>query len=114
MTRPDDRDLADIAELITGDRDARPAVGLRPIAGSPESGDGPLPDRQVCRRCLRSSAPAVTLTFDNGARRLHWCAEHASDADNYRESADRGDEQPPAPQADHSYMAELQREAYDH
>ena len=45
--------------------------------------------RQFCRTCLRSCVPAATLTFDDGARRLHWCADHASDADPYRESSDQ-------------------------
>lgn len=45
-------------------------------------------DRQFCRRGIHSAVPAVTLTFDNGARRLHWCAEHAADAEQYRGQAD--------------------------
>jgi len=44
--------------------------------------------RQFCRKCLTSCTPAVTLTFDNPTRRLHWCAEHTADADRYRDSAD--------------------------
>lgn len=43
--------------------------------------------RQTCRKCLRSCIPAVTLTFDGGARRLHWCEAHRADADRYREQA---------------------------
>lgn len=50
--------------------------------------------RQFCRTGAErgtnhSAVPAVTLTFDGGKRRLHWCAEHATDADAYRDSADR-------------------------
>jgi len=45
--------------------------------------------RQCCRKCLRSAVPAVTLTFRGGAGRLHWCADHADDADAYRAAADR-------------------------
>jgi len=47
------------------------------------------PKRQCCRKCLRSVVPAVTLTFRGGAGRLHWCAEHADDAERYRGSADQ-------------------------
>lgn len=45
--------------------------------------------RQFCRVCLASSVPAVTLTFDNGERRLHWCAEHIDDAERYRAHSDQ-------------------------
>jgi len=38
--------------------------------------------RQFCRAEMHSCTPAVTLTFDG--RRLHWCANHAADADRYR------------------------------
>ncbi len=44
--------------------------------------------RQFCRTGIHSAVPAVTLTFDGGTRRLHWCAEHTADADPYRASAD--------------------------
>ncbi len=40
--------------------------------------------RQFCRTGQHTCVPAVTLTFDDGARRLHWCAKHAADADAYR------------------------------
>jgi hypothetical protein len=43
---------------------------------------------QFCRKCVQKCIPAVTLTFGGGARRLHWCAEHAADADQYRAAAD--------------------------
>lgn len=43
---------------------------------------------QVCRQCLQTCIPAVTLTFGGGARRLHWCADHAFHADQYRATAD--------------------------
>jgi hypothetical protein len=43
--------------------------------------------RQFCRKGFHSCVPAVTLTFDGGARRLHWCAEHAADAEQYRDQA---------------------------
>ena len=39
--------------------------------------------RQVCRKCLKSCTPVVTLTFDGGTRRLHWCSDCASDAEKY-------------------------------
>jgi hypothetical protein len=42
--------------------------------------------RQFCRKGIHTCVPAVTLTFDNGARRLHWCAEHAGYADRYRQA----------------------------
>jgi hypothetical protein len=45
--------------------------------------------RQFCRTTIHDCAPAVTLTFDNGARRLHWCADHAADADRYRPHSDQ-------------------------
>lgn len=45
--------------------------------------------RAFCRKGQHICTPAVTLTFDNGARRLHWCTEHASDADAYRAHADQ-------------------------
>jgi hypothetical protein len=46
------------------------------------------PRRQFCRKSIHSAVPAVTLTFDGGTRRLHWCADHAADADRYRDQAD--------------------------
>lgn len=45
--------------------------------------------RQFCRKGIHTCTPAVTLTFRNGAGRLHWCAEHAADADQYRDQADK-------------------------
>lgn len=47
------------------------------------------PKRQLCRKCLHSCVPAVTLTFSDGARRLHWCAEHVNDAEVYRNGSDQ-------------------------
>lgn len=54
----------------------------------------PLPvKRQFCRKCTTtgrerpSCVPAVTLTFPETGGRLHWCAEHAADADRYRDQA---------------------------
>lgn len=47
--------------------------------------------RQFCRKSLHSCVPAVTLTFDDGTRRLHWCADHAEDAENYRADSDYAD-----------------------
>lgn len=41
------------------------------------------PQRQVCRKCLRSCIPAVTLTFDCDTRRLHWCSNCVIDAVKY-------------------------------
>lgn len=40
------------------------------------------PRRQFCRTCLTSKIPAFTLSF--GSSRLHWCAEHVSDGEQYR------------------------------
>ena len=40
--------------------------------------------RQFCRKTIHTCIPAVTLTFGGGTRRLHWCAEHANDAERYR------------------------------
>lgn len=37
---------------------------------------------QICRKCLRSCIPAITLAFPGG-NRLHWCHGCASDARNY-------------------------------
>lgn len=51
----------------------------------------PQEQRQFCRKCFKSSLPAVTLTFDNGTRRLHWCAEHTDDAERYRPDSDTHD-----------------------
>lgn len=45
--------------------------------------------RQFCRKGIHTCIPAVTLTFGDGARRLHWCAEHADDAEAYRPSSDQ-------------------------
>lgn len=45
--------------------------------------------RQFCRTGIHNAIPAVTLTFDNGARRLHWCADHAADAEAYRADSDQ-------------------------
>jgi hypothetical protein len=44
--------------------------------------------RQFCRKAIHPCVPAVTLTFHNGASRLHWCAEHATDAVRYQAQAD--------------------------
>lgn len=44
--------------------------------------------RQFCRKGIHVCIPAVTLSFREGAGRLHWCAEHAADADRYRVNAD--------------------------
>lgn len=49
---------------------------------------------QFCRKGLHTCTPAVTLTFDGGVRRLHWCAGHADDADQYRASSDQTDGPP--------------------
>lgn len=48
-----------------------------------------MSDVQFCRKGQHSCTPAVTLTFDQGERRLHWCADHARDADAYRASSDQ-------------------------
>jgi hypothetical protein len=48
------------------------------------------PKRQFCRKGIHNAIPAVTLTFDNGTRRLHWCADHQGDAVQYRNQADKG------------------------
>ena len=49
--------------------------------------------RQVCRKCLKTCVPAMTLTFNRDdrawPRRLHWCAKHIDDAERYRDSADQ-------------------------
>lgn len=47
---------------------------------------------QFCRKGIHTCIPAVTLHFPNdasphGLGRLHWCADHASDADPYRADA---------------------------
>lgn len=49
--------------------------------------------RQFCRKCLDSRVPAVTLTFDRGDRigRLHWCADCADDAEQYRPQSREAD-----------------------
>lgn len=44
---------------------------------------------QFCRKGIHTCIPAVTLHFPNqsspyGLGRLHWCADHAADADPYR------------------------------
>lgn len=48
-----------------------------------------MEQRQFCRKHIHTCIPAVTLTFDDGARRLHWCAEHAADAESYRDHSDQ-------------------------
>lgn len=48
-----------------------------------------MDQRQFCRKGIHTCIPAVTLTFRNGAGRLHWCAEHADDAERYRPSSDQ-------------------------
>lgn len=45
--------------------------------------------RQFCRTGIHTCIPAVTLTWDGGARRLHWCAKHAADAEAYRPSSEQ-------------------------
>lgn len=54
----------------------------------PEAAVQALVGRKFCRKGQHSCVPAVTLTFRAGAGRLHWCAEHAADADEYRDQAD--------------------------
>lgn len=54
----------------------------------------PKPERQFCRKAIHACTPAVTLTFDGGARRLHWCTEHADDAEGYRDQSDQASETP--------------------
>jgi hypothetical protein len=44
--------------------------------------------RQCCRKCLNTCTPAVTLTFDGGTRRLHWCETHRDDSLSYVSQAD--------------------------
>ncbi len=56
---------------------------VRALATHPAAG------RQFCRKGVHVCTPAVTLTFDSGTRRLHWCTEHSADADQYRADADR-------------------------
>ena len=52
--------------------------------------------RQFCRKGIHTCIPAVTLEFepmaDGTPRRLHWCADHAADAELYRDQAIAGDE----------------------
>lgn len=55
--------------------------------------------RQFCRKGIHTCIPAVTLAFRNGAGRLHWCAEHAADAERYRPASDQA-APPPAPMID--------------
>lgn len=45
--------------------------------------------RQVCRKCLGSCEPSVTLTFDSGTRRLHWCAECTDGSSEYYDQSDQ-------------------------
>jgi hypothetical protein len=44
--------------------------------------------RQVCRKCLGSCDPKLSLTFDNEMRALHWCEGCQVDALNYARQAD--------------------------
>lgn len=46
------------------------------------------PKRQFCRKGIHTCIPAVTLVFRGGEGCLHWCAEHAADANRYRDNAD--------------------------
>jgi hypothetical protein len=64
----------------------------REISDEPEpAADDPIRGirRQFCRTGLHTCTPAVTLAFeqDGLTRRLHWCADHAADADQYRNAA---------------------------
>lgn len=40
-------------------------------------------ERQFCRKCLKSCIPAITKTWNNPTRRLHWCNNCAADSLNY-------------------------------
>lgn len=80
-----------------------PAVTADPTGRDSDVGDRPGPKcqrharpipadnraEQFCRKGIHNCIPAVTLTFDGGARRLHWCAEHADDAERYLASSDQ-------------------------
>lgn len=72
-------------ERYTGDYRYIVDYDPRTASGSPCSAEI---KRQCCRKCLCSTIPAVTLTFDHGTRALHWCADCADDADKYRDQAD--------------------------
>lgn len=71
------------------DHDGCPARVLAEYRAAPVEPAGQAPDRQFCRKGIHSCVPAVTLTFDGGRGRLHWCAEHAGDAEKYRASSDQ-------------------------
>lgn len=45
----------------------------------------PVIERQTCRVCLEATEPAVTVDASDelGARRFHFCAEHAAAAEDY-------------------------------
>lgn len=44
--------------------------------------------RQFCRKGIHSCTPFVTLTYNGGTGRLHWCAEHLADAEHYAHDHD--------------------------
>ncbi len=76
---------ADVTRMILAGDDA----GLQTAADAVIAA---ITERQFCRVAPHHSCtPAVTLTFRNGAGRLHWCAEHAADAEAYRADSDQAD-----------------------
>lgn len=44
--------------------------------------------RQFCRKGIHACTPAVTLAYNGGTGRLHWCAEHLADAERYAHDHD--------------------------
>lgn len=79
--------VAEVWRTINSPKGFRP-VDVRPLLDRIEQALRAEP-RQFCRKGAHTCAPAVTLTFDNGTRRLHWCAEHAAAAEQYRSTSDR-------------------------
>jgi|SRR4051812_33268592 hypothetical protein len=44
--------------------------------------------RQFCRKGIHPCTPVVTLTYNGGKGRLHWCADHIAAAERYAHEHD--------------------------
>jgi hypothetical protein len=95
-THPDTPEAREYLQSLYAPCSFRGLISKRPCTladGHTEPHDvrgADAPKRQCCRKCLNTCIPAVTLTFDGGTRRLHWCEAHREDARGYVLSADDG------------------------
>jgi hypothetical protein len=65
---------------------AKPIDSLMDSGADVLTGVGITVGQQNCHVGYHRCQPVITLTFAGG-RRMHWCADHYSDADNYRENS---------------------------